>query len=330
MSFVKSLLGGTQSKTNSSTPTGYDALPTQGQSALTDLWSQGQGLASNIAPFSNAENTALQNLSTPFMPNFNFGQQANSALGQVAPQVQYANSFLNKGAGQIDLSNSLLNQGTNPISSGEYNGSLNMFMNPYTNQVVDPAIRNIQQQADQQRSDIGALSSTNGAFGGTRQSLLESELGRNTSTAIGDVSGSLLSQGFNTASQQALQSLTDERNRYLTGANTAAGSAGTYGNFANTANQGASIYNQLGQNYLQGKQLVSGLANQSSLNALTAGQIQRDQPNQGLQLLQSLYGSTLLPLANGGTDSTSRGATPGLLQLAAQAAGGAKIPGLGA
>jgi len=317
MSIIKDTLFGKQAKSNSTTPTGWETLPQQGQDALSSLWSQGQGLASSIAPYSGAENAALQNLSTTFNPNFNFGQKADAAFGRVAPQVDYANSFLNKGGQQIDLSNMYLGQGTNPISAGEYENSLNMFMNPYTGQVVDSAVRDIRDESARQGSDIASLASTSGAFGGTRQSLLESELGRNTQRTVGDVSGQLRSQGFESSAQKALQALTDERNRYLGAANTAGSTAGTYGSLGATANQGASIFNQLGQGYLQGKELVSNIGRQSNLDALMAGQMQREMPQQGLQLLQQLYGSTLLPLTGGGQTQTERGNTGGLLDSAA-------------
>lgn len=317
MSFVGNTLLGTKAK--SSSPTSYDALPDNGQAALSALWSQGQNLASNIAPFSTAETGALNNLSTSFTPNFNFGQKADATFGQVGNQVNLANNFLNRGSDQIDLSNMFMNKGTSAITGEEYGNSLNMFMNPFTGQVVDSAIRDIRDESARQGSDIASLASTNGAFGSTRQSLLESELGKNTQRTIGDVSGQLRSQGFESSAQKALQSLTDQRGRYLQAAGNATNNAGVYGNFAGTANQGAGILNELGSNYLAGRELMGNLGRQSSLDTLTAGQIQRDQPLQGLQLLQQLYGSTLVPLAGGG--SSSVGASKGLLDYLAQASG---------
>jgi len=328
MSIIKDTLLGKQAKGSSSTPTGWQTLPVDAQTALTDIWKQGQGLATQTTPFapvpfSGAENIALNNLSSTFTPNFNFGQKADAAFGQVPGQIDLANSFLNKGGQQIDLSNMYLGRGTNPITSGEYENSLNMFMNPYTGQVVDSAVRDIRDESARQGSDISSLASTAGAFGGTRQSLLESELGRNTQRTIGDVSGQLRSQGFESSAQKALQALTDERNRYLQGANTAGSTAGVYGNLAGTANQGAGVLNQLGQGYLQGRELMGNLGRQSNLDALTAGGMQRDQqtqtnqiPLQQLQLLQQLYGSTLLPLVGGGAQSSERGGTGGLLDSA--------------
>jgi hypothetical protein len=321
MSFIKDTILGKQAKSSSTTPTGWETLPQQAQDALTSLWSQGQNLSSNIAPYSQPENAALSNLSRQFMPNFNFGQKADAAFGAVQPQVSYANSFLDRGGQQIDLSNMYLGKGTNPISSGEYENSLNMFMNPFTGQVVDSAVRDIRDESARQGSDIASLASTAGAFGGTRQSLLESELGRNTQRTVGDVSGQLRSQGFESSAQKALQALTDERNRYLQAGNTAGSTAGVYGNLAGTANQGASVLNQLGTGYLQGRELMGNLSRQSNLDTLMAGQLQREMPQQGLQLLQQLYGTTLLPLVGGGQTQTERGGTTGLLQGDAGQAG---------
>lgn len=331
MGFVKDTLFGKQAKSNSTTPTGFQTLAdfTGAQDALTSALSQGQNLAANTSlftpqPFTGQQNVALNNLQNVFTPGFNFGQKADAALGRVAGQVDMANNFLNQGGQQIGLANQYTSQGVNPITGQEISQNIDYFMNPFTGQVVDRAVGDIRDEGARQGSQIGSLASTAGAFGGTRQALLESELGRNLQRSVGDVSGQLRAQGFESAATKALQNLTQGRDRYLTGAGTALQGAGQFSNLAQGANQGASIFNDLGRNFLSGRELMGNLSRQSNMDALQAGDIARGltQQQQQVPLAQQDYMTQLLrnlvlPLAQGGQQSTERGATDGLLKSGA-------------
>ena len=348
MGFIKDTLFGKQGKSNSSTPTGFESLAgfTGAQDALTNALAQGQNLSSNTLlftpqQFTTQQNQAIQNLQNRNQPGFNFGTQANDAFGKVGGQVDMANNFLNQGGQQIGLANQYTQQGVNPITGQEISQNIDYYMNPFTGQVVNRAIGDIQDEGARQGSQIGSLASNAGAFGGTRQALLESELGRNMQRSIGDVSGQLRSQGFESAAQKATQNLNAGRDRYLTGANTALQGAGQFANLAQGANQGASIFNDLGRNFLQGKELMYNIKRQNDMDTINTGNMQRDlaQQNQQVPLTQQDYMTQLLrnlvlPLAQGGQQSTERGATDGLLKSGAGLGGLAKagsgiISGLG-
>ena len=98
----------------------------------------------------------------------------------------------------------LLGQAPTPLTAERFGEAVNIFQNPFEQQVVQNTIRDLQEQAAGVQSDIGQQASAAGGFGGTRQALLESELQRNLLRSIGDVTGGIRQRGFETASQQAL------------------------------------------------------------------------------------------------------------------------------
>jgi hypothetical protein len=326
MGFVKDSLFGKKAQAGSPAPTAFEALSgyTGAQDALTNALSQGQNLAANTSlftpqQFTAGQNQALNNLQNIFTPNFNFGQKADAALGRVGGQVDMANNFLQQGGQQIGLANQYTQQGVNPITGQEISQNIDYYMNPFTGQVVDRAVGDIRDEGARQGSQIGSLASTAGAFGGTRQALLESELGRNLQRSIGDVSGQLRSQGFESAAQKATNNLNLGRDRYLQGANTALQGAGQFANMAQGANQGASIFNDLGRNFLGGRELMAGLNRQSNMDAITAGNMQRglaqemqQQPLTQQDYLTNLLKNLVQPYAGGGSGTQGTPATGGL------------------
>jgi len=101
-----------------------------------------------------------------------------------------------------------LEAGLGPTSPEAFQAGLATFGDPFEEQVVQSAIGDIREAGAGQLSDIGSFASAAGGFGGTRQALLESELQRNVQRNIGDISGQLRSQGFQSAAQRTLQDIT--------------------------------------------------------------------------------------------------------------------------
>jgi len=94
-----------------------------------------------------------------------------------------------------------------PTTAAQFQQGLSTFGDPFEEQVVQGAIRDITEAGRGQFGDIGTLASEAGGFGGTRQALLESELQRNLQRNIGNISGQLRSQGFQSAAQRTLDDL---------------------------------------------------------------------------------------------------------------------------
>lgn len=73
------------------------------------------------------------------------------------------------------------------------------YMNPFLDQVLGTAKRNINETADQQRKRLDATAHMSGAFGDARQGVMQGEANQRTEKAIGDVTGSIGSDAFKTA-----------------------------------------------------------------------------------------------------------------------------------
>jgi len=130
-------------------------------------------------------------------------QQALAA----APQMFGSYAPFLRGAGQT------AGAGTAALAGGlgmlaDPTRSIGMFMSPYQTEVIDRAMADVARAGDIQRKGIGARAVGAGAFGGSRQAIAESELGRNVLDRQANIAAQLRNQGFGqalTASQRAAQ-----------------------------------------------------------------------------------------------------------------------------
>ena len=92
-------------------------------------------------------------------------------------------------------------------STGTFDPSINVdqFMNPYTQEVIDQTLEDIARQGalQQQAQDAQAVSS--GAFGGSRQGIMDARLAGNILREQARAGGQLRAQGFESARQAAQQ-----------------------------------------------------------------------------------------------------------------------------
>lgn len=100
-----------------------------------------------------------------------------------------------------------LEGGLQPFSAEQFQTQLGTFQDPFEEQVIQNALRDLQTTGQGFLSDIGEGASAAGGFGGTRQALLESDLGTGLAREAGNLSGRLRSQGFRSASEKALENL---------------------------------------------------------------------------------------------------------------------------
>lgn len=90
-------------------------------------------------------------------------------------------------------------------------GAAQSYMNPYIQSALDPQLRELQRQSDIQRTqDAGRLTKA-GAFGGSRQAIMESEGRRNLLDKQQDVLG----QGYATAYDKAMAQFNADQARQL-------------------------------------------------------------------------------------------------------------------
>jgi hypothetical protein len=98
-----------------------------------------------------------------------------------------------------------LNAGANfnPYQTGQFGGqTAQNYMNPYMQNVVDIQQREAQRTADIAGTGRNAQAVKAGAFGGSRQAIMDAEANRNLSTQMGDIQSQGLNQAYNQAMQQ--------------------------------------------------------------------------------------------------------------------------------
>lgn len=90
-------------------------------------------------------------------------------------------------------------------------GTAQQYMNPYLQAALDPQLNEARRQAEISRvADAGRLTRA-GAYGGSRQAIMESELNRNLMGKMADITGI----GYNTAYDKAANQFNTEQQRQM-------------------------------------------------------------------------------------------------------------------
>jgi hypothetical protein len=141
------------------------------------------------------------------------GQAALRALGTDYQGSNYGNQFQAPGAyqpGQFNA-NQVDNQGLNQYqmrgpqqvrSQNFGNQAAEDYMSPYMQNVVDVQQREAQRTADIAGTQRGAQAARMGAFGGSRQAIMDAEAARNLATQKGDIQATGQQAAFQNAQQQ--------------------------------------------------------------------------------------------------------------------------------
>lgn len=232
-------------------------------------------------------------------------QQAFQGAGQLQP------------SGATDLGMGLagtaaaraLGTGYNPYQAGQFADQAGMYMSPFIQQALEPQMREARRQSEIQRNMDQARAVGQGAFGGSRQAIVEAERQRNLGTQLGDIQSRGLQSAFDQARQQfnTEQQLREQSRQYGAG-------LGLQG--LQTALQGAGQLGQLGgQQFGQQKEAI-GLQSQmgaqqqqleqARINALMQDYAaQQKYPYQQLEFMSNILRGTPM-----GTVQTLYGAQP--------------------
>ena len=130
--------------------------------------------------------------------------QGTSAAGAYQPQnvqatqvgTQFGYTPQNVQASQVGTQFGYTPQN---VRAGTAAGGINTYMNPYTQQVIDTSMADLERQRQMQQNQLGAQASAAGAFGGSRQGIAEAETNRAFAQQGGQLAAQLRQQGFNTA-----------------------------------------------------------------------------------------------------------------------------------
>lgn len=128
------------------------------------------------------------------------------------------------------------------VSAPQAAGGISTYMNPYTQNVIDTSMADLERQRQMQTNQIGAQATQAGAFGGSRQGVAEALTNEAFARQGGQLAAGLRQQGFNTALGAAQQDV----------------ATGMQAQLANQAAQAAA------QQFGQGTSLQAQQANQSA------------------------------------------------------------------
>ena len=84
---------------------------------------------------------------------------------------------------------------------------MSQYMNPYENQVVQNTMGDLDRQRQIEANQLGAQASARGAFGGSRDALMQSELSRNYGQQMANTSAQMRQAGYQNAQQMAGQDI---------------------------------------------------------------------------------------------------------------------------
>lgn len=224
---------------------------------------------------------------TPYSTNMNdyfagaspMQEQAyrGAASMQVAPQNQLATGLAGLAGAQA------LGTQYDPMMARTQNfgaGAAQQYMNPYAMAALQPTLNEQARQSAMQGQQQQAEAVGRGAFGGSRDALMRAERERN----LGIQQGNTISQGMNTAYNNAMQQFTADQARQLQAQQANIGQQQFGANLGMTGIQNAlNAANQLGtlgQNQYQQQQGIIGLQNQLGQQQQ---QLEQNKINQAIQ-----------------------------------------------
>ena len=198
--------------------------------------------------------------------------------------------------------------------------SASSYMNQYEDAAVQQAMADIQRAGDIQQLSADAQAVGAGAFGGSRQGIVDSELSRNILEQQGRTAAGMRQQGFDSASQRAQQAFEAQQGRSLQAAQLT-GSLGAQG-----AQSGIAAAQAAGQLGLSSEQVAAANAQALAQTGMNLQQLQASTGMSAAQLsgqLTSQMGQLGLSGATQQASIAQQAAQMGISteQLAAQLAG---------
>jgi len=179
---------GPQKTSQTTTPT----LPSNTQATVDELLARTRGFAAEpYQPYVDAQGNAIPRVAQ-FTPD---QQQAFESARTLAEQA----------GGLSGLTPGLANEAisaTRKMATTLPETDIQAYMSPYTQGVIDPMIRAIEERAAKERLALGQQSARTGSFGGSRQAIAESELSRGTQRNIAETTAAERAKAYNQALEQ--------------------------------------------------------------------------------------------------------------------------------
>lgn len=143
------------------------------------------GMFYNPTTVSSGANSAAYGGGAVTVPSGQFGYNAATATGIEQPAGSYTSAQL-------------------------ANTDLSSYMNPYTNDVINASMADMERARQTALNNTGAQASAAGAFGGGRHALMEARTNSNAIDDMGRLSANLRAQGFQNAQNMALADIANQ------------------------------------------------------------------------------------------------------------------------
>lgn len=137
-------------------------------------------------------------------------QYFSEAYNMVPGLSQYAGNY----SQASDALGSMLGYNPRDINAGQYNASqivdadMGRYMSPYTQNVVDTTVAQMEKDAARQQNDLSAAAQNAKAFGGSRQAMQQAIQGAESTQKIGQTTAGLREQAYNKALEAAQYDVT--------------------------------------------------------------------------------------------------------------------------
>jgi hypothetical protein len=272
------------------------------QPLAADVLAKGQAMITNPTPAYTGQLTAgtsdLQNKAWQGLSNLTLPSTLTSA-----------------GTNLLDVGNKAMQVGYNPVGSSFDAAYAQQYMNPYLQAALNPQLEEARRQSQITQLGNAAKATSQGAFGGTRQALMDTETQRALGTNLAAITGT----GYKDAYDKAMAQFNADQARKVGEAQYATDTGLKGLSQAATANQAAgNVGAQEAQYGLQNLQALATSGNtqqaqsQAALNALYNQYLDQrtfpwDQLSKQSALIKSL----------GGTETSKYGAAQSGLQKAA-------------
>lgn len=282
------------------------------------LESASKDIVSRAGELSNQEYKAYEGERVAGFNDMQQGVFEGIANQGVAGQVGQASGLAGLAANQA------LNTGANydRYQTGQFTGDVaQSYMNPYQQNVTNAQLREADRNADIATTQRMGAATRAGAFGGSRQAVMDAEAGRNLALQKGDIQAQGLQQAYAQGQQQFNTENALAENSKQFGTN-----AGLQG--LNTAMQGANTLGNLGQmqfgqemDILKGRALAGQQQQQLAQQQLDVDyqdfQAEQKHPYENLAFYQSMVAgvpySTTTTTNNSSNTTTSPGESRGIV-----------------
>ena len=263
------------------------ALPIQQMGGAAQLATQGYPLiGQGAAGLTAAQEAAGRYSQADLGLAQDYMRQSVGEMGAASPDFTSAQMLMGRGLGQTDIAaqqaqaaaaqpgfgqaQGAIQQGIGALSGAAQMyapGQAQQFMNPYQQQVIDESLRQINRQGDISRQEMQAQAARSGAFGGSREGVQRAEMERGLAGQRNAAITGALSQGYQSAAQQAQQAFEAQQGRQLQQAQGLQSAGGVLGSLA--GQQG-----QLGMQ-AAGQQAAAGQMGLSASQQLSQQEAQR-------------------------------------------------------